>query len=276
MGSPPQTSYAGRVMYRTARAYSGPGRINFSPGVFNVTTGRAWALVLTVALWGLAAGYGAGPGLRTLQASAAGALRQYRVYFLDRSGARLVPVARTSGRALTPLEAAGAAFQALCNGPPPGLDSAVRRGCRVQRVWRSGQTLHLEMHPEDFDFVPGVPAANAWDDQVEMTAAQFPGIRRLQFWAAGRPRPGGPLPVDGRPNWLTVAGRGLPRVSGARTRPRAGTPGSAGAFPAATPRNAPWPGSPRRPPPAPAAAGAPGAGHRQAGAAAPPGCPGSA
>lgn len=164
---------------------------------------RDLALVMALAAWSAAAGLQLGGGAAPAS-SAAGTLRSYRVYFLGAGG--LVPVQRTAPRPLTVEQAAAAAFQALCDGPPPGVTSAVRPHCRVQRAWRAGDTLHVQMQPPDWDFVPGVPAANAWDDQMEMTAAQFPGIRRLQFWTGGHRRPGGPMPVDGKPNYLRLAG----------------------------------------------------------------------
>lgn len=175
---------------------------------------RPRVLALALALWGLAAGCGGRPP--AWPAAAAGYTR-YRVYFLDAAMRRLVPVERRSRQPLRLEQAVAAAFQDLCAGPPPGLASAVRPGCRVMRVWRQGDLLHLRMQPSDWDFVPGVPAANAWDDQVEMTAAQFPGVHRLQFWAGGRTRPGGPMPVDGRPGYLPLNGQGRGRTQRPRT-----------------------------------------------------------
>lgn len=129
-------------------------------------------------------------------------------YFLSPDGLVAVPL-----RGPAPADegaAARLAFQALCSGPAalgrPRLFSAVPLGCRVHRAWREGDTLHVAFSP-GFDVVRGVPAANAWDDQMEMTAAQFPGIRHLQFWVDGRKLGGRgmPMPVDGRPNALRLA-----------------------------------------------------------------------
>lgn len=132
-------------------------------------------------------------------------------YFLSPEG--LVAVPLRNRRPAAEGEAARLAFQALCDGPGalgrPRLFSAVPLGCKVHRAWREGEILHVAFSP-GFDAVPGVPAANAWDDQMEMTAAQFPGTRRLQFWVDGRKLAGPhmPMPVDGRPNWLRLAPAG--------------------------------------------------------------------
>ncbi len=165
---------------------------------------RDAGLVAVLALLSVVLGWCSAGTARLVRTTAEAITGQnrYVVYFLR--GRRLVPVTHTSPRPLSAEQAVRAAFQALCQGPPPGLDSAVRPGCRVLRVWRTGSTLNLQMQPEDWDFVPGVPAANAWDDQVEMTVAQFPDVRQVQFWIDSHRRPGGPIPVDGRPNWLSI------------------------------------------------------------------------
>lgn len=141
-------------------------------------------------------------------AQAPGPLRSVGVaYFYHKGDKLLEPVAFRLEEAVPPDLLAANAFDRLCEGPPPGLPdlvTAIPDGCRVEQVWLERDTLHVRFAP-DSRVVP--PQPGLMMDQLEMTAAQIPGVKRLELWAGPQRWQAGPLGVDGRPDYVKLRPR---------------------------------------------------------------------
>lgn len=167
----------------------------------------------------------AAPFYNQSQPEAAGALpaagqpREQSVflaYFANPQDGTLESQAVLAPAPLAPAQGLALALRALCQGPTPemqrlGITSAVPTGCRINQVVIQDGRLQLDASRDFYAVKP--EEIQMWQDQIEMTAAQVPGIRQVVFRAGGRPlsatelrRLGltGPLPVDGRPSHLRI------------------------------------------------------------------------